>query len=84
MVHRKLLLDTVEQDNTELLEDIMNSHTKRTAYDYIMALIKNIRQSQEEPVNSETKGNAEFLGRANPQGQTPLHISCMKDHSDCT
>ena len=77
VVHRKLLVDTVEKNNTTLLEDILNSHAKKTAYDYMMALFNNVRKSQEEPVD--------YLdNRANPQGNMPLHISCMKGYSDCT
>ena len=84
VVHRKLLLDTVKKNKTELLKDILKSHTKKTAYSHMMALFKNIRKNQEGPVNSETIVKAKYLDRANPKGYTPLHISCMKGYSEST
>ena len=65
VVHRKLLLDTVEQDNKELLEDILKSHIKKTAYGYMVAWLKTICRQEEDPVNSEDV-KADYVDRANP------------------
>ena len=87
VVHRKLLLDTVAENNTTLLEDILTSHTRKTTYDYMvsmMAWLKNICSRGEEAVNIETLVKADFVDRADPKGNTALHISCIKGYSECT